>query len=97
MVLLAALLSPDAAKNPRSANERAWAFLDAELENIPFKDLSLGDLRAKLRKDARIHAALVGKWKLDFGPRMSFSDVLQIECYKIKRGGRKSGLPKGLR
>jgi hypothetical protein len=59
MALLAALLSSDAAKNPRSAYEKAWAFLDAELEHIPFEDLSLGDMKAKLRKDLRIQNALV--------------------------------------
>src|SRR5262249_5007168 len=44
IALLAALLSPDAAKNPRSAYEKAWAFLDAELEPIPFEQLSVADM-----------------------------------------------------
>jgi hypothetical protein len=79
MALLAALLRPDAAKNPRSAYEKAWAFLDAELEHIPFEDLSLGDMKAKLRKDLRIENALVTEWKLNIGPRMSFPDALQTE------------------
>jgi hypothetical protein len=79
MALLAALLSPDAAKNPRSAYEKAWAFLDAELEHIPFEDFSLADMKAKLRKDARIFDALVREWNINIGPRMSFSDALQTE------------------
>ena len=79
MALLAALLSPDAAKNPRSAYEKAWAFLDAELEHLPFENLSLGDMSAKLRKDLRIQNALVTEWKLNTGPRMSFPDALQTE------------------
>jgi hypothetical protein len=82
MALLAALLSPNAVKNPRSAYEKAWAFLNAELENIPFEDLSTADMEAKLRKDARIHGALVREWKLNIGPRISFSDALQAEWFE---------------
>ena len=82
MALLAALLSPDAAKNPRSAYEKAWAFLNAELENIPFEELSTADMEAKLRKDLRIRDALVGEWKLNIGPRISFSDALQAEWFE---------------
>jgi hypothetical protein len=82
MALLAALLSPDAVKNPRSAYEKAWAFLNAELENIPFEDLSTADMEAKLRKDARIHDALVREWKLNIGPCISFSDALQAEWFE---------------
>ena len=82
MALLAALLSPDAAKNPRSAYEKAWAFLNAELEKIPFEDLSTADMQAKLRKDARIRDALVREWKLNIGPRISFSDALQAPWFE---------------
>jgi hypothetical protein len=82
MALLAALLSPEAAKNPRSAYEKAWAFLNAELENIPFENLSTADMKAKLRKDARIHDALATEWKLNIGPRISFSDALQAKWFE---------------
>jgi hypothetical protein len=82
MALLAALLSPDAAKNPISAYDKAWAFLNAELENIPFENLSTADQEAKLRKDARICDALAREWKLNIGPRISFSDALQAEWFE---------------